>query len=267
MGQKVDRFGLFGCVIDISDVQSILKWEWKKYMKHIERNMPAEAHTPMYNWHKFWSRKTWNVVGKFVQTYCPEGGIVFDPFAGSGVSVLEAVRHGRRAIACDITPAATEIIKLTAQPVNTRKLREAFERVESKVKGKILALYMTRCPKCKAEVPITCAVWKDGKIREDRFKCPACGEKYPHGFKPTKNEIARLNELEEKGAQGWYPRNRLYYMFDGQEIPFKEKQKFDSVDQLFTTRNLQALVWLMEAIEEEKNKTIKEFLKGAFTSV
>ena len=32
----------------------------KSEINHLNRQIPPEAHTPMYNWHKFWSRKTWN---------------------------------------------------------------------------------------------------------------------------------------------------------------------------------------------------------------
>ena len=42
---------------------------------------------------------------------------------------------------------------------------------------------------------------------------------------------------------------------------FKEKQQYESMDELFTKRNLYALAILMEAIEDEENKIIKDFLK------
>lgn len=70
----------------------------------IERQVPPVAHTAIYNWHKYWARKTWNVIGEFVSSYCPPGGTVLDPFAGSGVTGIEAVRHGRRAILVDLVP-------------------------------------------------------------------------------------------------------------------------------------------------------------------
>jgi hypothetical protein len=46
-----------------------------------------------------------------------------------------------------------------------------------------------------------------------------------------------------------------------------KKEKYESLDELFTKRNLQALAWLMEAIEKEANKDLKDFLKIAFTSM
>jgi len=63
--------------------------------------------------------------------------------------------------------------------------------------------------------------------------------------------------------KAWHPQNRLYYP-DG--LPFKEKQQYESLDQLFTKRNLTALAWLMEAIEKEPHHDMKDFLKISFTS-
>ena len=73
---------------------------------HLNRQIPPEPHTAMYVWHKYWSRKTWNVVGEHIKTYTEPGQIVFDPFAGSGVVAIEAARNKRRAIACDLNQTA-----------------------------------------------------------------------------------------------------------------------------------------------------------------
>ena len=50
-------------------------------------------------------------------------------------------------------------------------------------------------------------------------------------------------------------------------MPLKEKQKYESIDELFTKRNLYALAILVEAIEGEENKNIRDFFKIAFTSM
>jgi adenine-specific DNA methylase len=94
-------------------------------INHLNRQIPPEAHTAMYVWHKYWSRKTWNVVSEYVRTYCPENGVVFDPFAGSGVVAIEAARNNRRAIICDFNPVATFITELTIRPVDLIALRQA----------------------------------------------------------------------------------------------------------------------------------------------
>ena len=102
----------------------------------------------MYVWHKYWSRKTWNVVGQFIETYSREGEIVLDPFAGSGVVAIEAVRRGRRAIVIDLNPAASMITELTLRHIDTVKLYGAFQRVAKEVRDRIEGLYEAHCIKC-----------------------------------------------------------------------------------------------------------------------
>jgi DNA modification methylase len=237
----------------------------KTKINHLNRQIPPLAHTPMYLWHKYWSRKTWNVVSEFIKTYCPEGGIVFDPFAGSGITAMEALKYGRRAIVCDLNPIATEIIRLTIKPVKEIELREAFERVEKKIKKKIESLYLTTCRNCSKEIVFDCAIWKEGKCIEIRYQsCPHCGDREEKDCGLAKQDRDLIREIETKKIKEWYPSNKLYYP-DG--MPFKEKQQYNSVDELFTKRNLQALAWLMEAIEEEPNKNLKDFLKIGFSSM
>jgi hypothetical protein len=234
-------------------------------LNHLNRQIPPLAHTPMYVWHKFWARKTWNVVGEFIDTYCPQGGIVLDPFVGSGITATEALKNGRRAIVCDLNPIATEITRLTIKPVKELDLLDAFKRVEQKVKSKIESLYHTRCRNCNKEIVFDCSIWKGSKCVEIRYQsCPHCGDRQGKDCKLTKYDKNLLIGIEKKKIKEWYPTNKFYYP-DG--MPFKEKQQYDSVDELFTKRNLQALAWLMEAIEEEPNKSLRDFLKMGFSSI
>jgi putative DNA methylase len=234
-------------------------------MQQLNRQIPPLAHTPMYNWHKFWSRKTWNVVSEFIRTYSKEGEVVFDPFAGSGVVAMEALKNKRRVIICDLIPVATEIARLTIKPVSENELYSAFKRVEGKVKDKILNLYKTKCRKCGAELPFTCSIWENNRLVEIRYQnCPLCKDRREKETHPTKEDLELLSNLEKNEIKEWYPNNPLYYP-DGQ--PFKEKQQYESLDELFTKRNLQALAWLMEAIEEEPEKDLRDFLKIGFTSI
>ena len=40
---------------------------------------------------------------------CPEGGVVLDPFLGSGTTALVARKHGRRTIGIELNPAYAEL--------------------------------------------------------------------------------------------------------------------------------------------------------------
>ncbi len=47
----------------------------------------------------------------FIRSYCPPGGVVLDPFMGSGTTAAVALRHGRRALGCDIRESQIELTR------------------------------------------------------------------------------------------------------------------------------------------------------------
>jgi 16S rRNA G966 N2-methylase RsmD len=204
-------------------------------------------------------------VGEHIKAYTREHEIVFDPFAGSGVVAIEAARNKRRAIVCDLLPAASRITELTLRRVNTTKLLEAFEGVRERVQKRIEDLYIIHCVKCGRPLVADCFVREGDDLVEVRYKgCPHCEHRCESGCKPRKKDVDALADLERKRIKEWYPKNRLYYA-DGEA--FKEKQHYDSLDQLFTRRNLRAAALLYEAIEAEQGLVLRKFLLGAFTSM
>ncbi len=81
-----------------------------------------------------------------------------------------------------------------------------------------------------------------------------------------KIEQGKLEDFFEENGKSkyWYPTNRLYY---SNGIPFKEKQKYESVDGIFTKRNLIALARLLDRIKKIKEPDIKEAFLYAFSSL
>jgi len=232
--------------------------------KHLNRAIPPLAHTPMYVWHKYWGSKTWNVVGEHIEAYTKPGDTIIDPFCGSGVSGIEAVRRGRKAILVDLNPVACYIAQLTLMPVSTAELKAAYDRVVRRTRDRISNLYNTKCRKCGFEFPASCFIWENSTCAQVRYKaCPQCEDRQV-GAEPLSDDIDRIRKLETASINEWHPDSPLYYS-DG--TPFKKKEHYESLDELFTKRNLQALAWLMEAIELEKNTRIKALLKGGFSSM
>lgn len=63
----------------------------------------------------------------------PKGGVVFDPFCGSGTVALEAILNGYDAYGCDINPIAVEIATakntiFTMSPYNFEKQVSLFRQ-------------------------------------------------------------------------------------------------------------------------------------------
>jgi DNA modification methylase len=48
------------------------------------------------------------LVRRALRHACPPGGVVLDPFAGSGTTLTVALEEGRRFLGCDLAPAASE---------------------------------------------------------------------------------------------------------------------------------------------------------------
>ena len=208
-------------------------------------------------------RGTWSA--NTSKAYTKPHQIVFDPFAGSGVVAIEAARNKRRAIVCDLNPIASQITELTLRRVDTLKFLEAFDRVRDRVQKHIEELYTIHCLKCGEPLVADCCVREGDELVEMRYKgCPHCEHRCETGCKPRKKDLDALAELEAKRIKEWYPKNQLYYD-DG--TPFMKKEHYDSLDQLFTKRNLRAVAMLYEAIEQESSLQLRKFLVGAFTSM
>ncbi len=76
----------------------------------------------MYLMHKWWARKPHNVIHDYIEHYTSKGIIVLDPFCGSGVTPIEAIKMGRKAIGVDLDPIATFITRMTARPIQLKSI-------------------------------------------------------------------------------------------------------------------------------------------------
>jgi len=141
-------------------------------------------------------------VGEFIKHYSREREIVFDPFAGSGVVAIEAARHGRRAIAIDLNPAASLITELTLRQVNMVALQEAFRRVEGEVRRTIEKLYEVRCLKCDHLLVAPSFIREGDVVTEVCYpKCPRCGHRCESRCESKQEDQSVLKALEKKPIQ------------------------------------------------------------------
>jgi len=117
----------------------------KERIEHINYALVARTHTSMYLMHKYWARKPHNVVSEYIKHYPKEGDIVLDPFCGSGVTAIEALKLGRKVIAIDLDPMATFITRETGIPVDLKDFEQVFKDIEKKLRNNIYELYKTTC--------------------------------------------------------------------------------------------------------------------------
>lgn len=232
-------------------------------LKHIDYAMVAEPHTPMYLIHKYWARKPHNVVAAYIKNYSQEGEIVLDPFSGSGVTAIEAIKSGRKGIAIDLNPVATFITRQTAIPADIAAITQAFSEIQKACKEQIEALYETSCKKCKTDARVLAMIWDRDKDQpvELRYFCPACNKRAAKKLDAA--DKALLQQIEKKKVPHWYPTTKLSY----NSHPYLKQETADSIDKLFTKRNLIAISILYHAIGRITDPKIQDLFKFTFTSM
>ena len=225
---------------------------------HLEHAIPAHKHTPMYSMHKYWARKPANVVSEYIFTYAKEGETVLDPFNGSGVTVLEAIKLDRKAIGVDVDPTSIFITEATAVDINIKSLKNEFERIKENVYDSIRKYYVTLCPHCKKESEIVQLLIEDGSPFQIKYECQHCKIKEIKSF--DKNDEKDNRKINKMKIPYWVPHDNL---IPNSRINISPNMK---VTDLFSHRNLIVLSIIFNEIEKTKNKEIKLVLKLAFTS-
>jgi len=103
----------------------------------IRRAFPAEkAKAWHYKIHPYYTKQPSNVVGEYIRHFCPEDGLVVDPFCGSGVTAIEALTNRRRTVCLDLDPLAVFITRMTClAPVDLNQFWEAYRQVEREMES------------------------------------------------------------------------------------------------------------------------------------
>lgn len=205
--------------------------------------------------HKYWSRKPWFIVGKYVRKYSNNGEKILDPFCGSGIIGLEAILSGRHFIGYDLNPFATFLAEnLLNTDYDENSVNYDLILLKKEVSQRIMDLY---------------------HVGDDKYILYTI-----MGHKNTQNHNAVISDelfknktktvLEEKNLN---PRIRF-----PKDLKFPDKafpQKFykdrfsykgvSKVSDMFTKRNLLSLALLNDAIQRSKLIN-KDLFMLAFTN-
>ena len=118
-----------------------------------------EVHRPATSTHKWWAKRLGSVVRGILTAAVTEneaaamaaygsatrldGLTVFDPFAGSGTTVVEAVKLGARVVGWDINPVATLVQRQAVQGWDSSELERAYKLVEESCRVEIDRVHRT----------------------------------------------------------------------------------------------------------------------------
>lgn len=132
----------------------------------LPENLVAGKNTYVYDAHTYHTKVPPEAIVKLIENYTKSGDIVLDPFCGSGMTGVAAIKVGRKPILIDLSPAATFITYNFVTPVNYTKYMEAIQKILDYMSNEDLKLYGTHCRICGKLVPMEYLVWSYGLICE-----------------------------------------------------------------------------------------------------
>lgn len=226
------------------------------------KNISAKSHPAHYLMHKYWGRKPHNVVAGYIENYTNPGDTVLDPFAGSGMTPIEAIKLNRRGIGVDINPMSKFIALNTVSDVDLDKYKSIAHTILVEVSQKYNRLYETTCPDCKSIGHIETAIWENGKLVRIKGKCINDGTFVKDADQQDQQLYETvLREKLELDAEG-----RLFYPKD-KVLKYVKRSGKESIDELFTSRALIILSYLRKRIFEIEDLEIRNLLLFTFTSM
>ena len=93
-----------------------------------------------YGFHGYFTTQPYNVVQKYIEHYSKKGELVADPFIGSGVTAVEALRLKRRCFALDINPFAVFLTKAKCSYADINKLTKYYDTVIKNVEARCIEI-------------------------------------------------------------------------------------------------------------------------------
>ena len=222
----------------------------------IKTTIPTSKN-PIYNTHLYWSQKSFNIIDKLIQHLSKEGDTIFDPFMGSGVTILETIKNSlnRKAIGCDINEMPRFIVTNIINNFQKKELVEVFNKLEKKL-DELTSYYTTTCTSCNSEQAIISKIVfdkpsrtiNDYNIKAVNYTCPNCG-------KNTKQ--ADIND--EKKMLSLVCSDHIFdeQLLKNSKIAVGDN---DHLSDLFTPRNFSLLNEIVGYISSSDNPDILNYL-------
>lgn len=119
----------------------------------------AGKNTYTYDAHTYHTKVPPQGILDFLHSYLPDGGLVLDPFAGSGMTGVAALVAGTDVVLSDLSPAACFIAHNFTETVRPKDFVAALDTVLAPIAKLGRRLYTTTCRKCDSPVEASYYVW------------------------------------------------------------------------------------------------------------
>lgn len=227
-------------------------------LKNKLNSIKPNSRNDMYNSHLYWSQKSYNIIEELIKGLSKENEIVFDPFMGSGVTILESIKKGidRNAIGCDVNDMPLFISKTLLDDMfnnNSLKVIDQFSREINNLQK----FYQTVCDSCGNPATISKIIFdkphrisnEDVNIHSVHYECEQCGKMIKE---PTAEDYKKMFDASRENKA----------IFDTKLIHNSKIAvgKEDKISYIFTPRNFEVLDHIISLINDYEHPNIPKYL-------
>jgi len=132
----------------------------------------AGKNTYTYDAHTYHTKVPPQGIAEVIKQYLPEGGVVLDPFAGSGMTGVAAKALGYDVILNELSPAAGFIADRFTRSISSDQFAAGVRTISEATRAIRRKLYSTNCRECGKETELQYTVWSY------RVKCSECHHEF-----------------------------------------------------------------------------------------
>ena len=186
-------------------------------------------------------------------TFSQKGDIVLDPFSGSGISVIEALRNHRHAIGLDINPMAIFITENILNLTDPVKIKTQYQKIADNVKNLIEGYYISK--RDGKEIVASHLLWKNEELCEIWYK-------------ENHKRKSLQPRLQDKKLAKSFSYQKIPYFYPKISLIKNSRINLPSeitVNELFTPRNLHSLAILWNQILKISDLKLRNLFQFIFT--
>lgn len=175
---------------------------------YFKKSVKSLGHTPIYKMHKYFARRPHNVFRELIEYYSDSNDVIFDPFGGGGVTLVEGLTTNRKVIISDVNPIASFVQKNQVSNVDFARLTEIVDDIVLHTKSQYQVFYTTECDKCSSSN--SHVRWFEHAYTVD---CPDCG------CNTLLNNESKFIKLDGKPKNGFYKCQNCDTQFKAVDTP------------------------------------------------
>ena len=220
----------------------------------VPNNLIEETRPTLYRGLKYWGKKPHNIWRHIIEHNSNKSDVIYDPFAGSGLTFYESIKVNRKPVICDINPLTLFLVDVYSKNYDQEKIVKTVASILSKMKRTAFYKknFTTNCSNCGETTDIYNYRCENNEAKSYSYKCKFCG-----ATKTDKN----TKEVYNYKHKLWKPSFDLNLISSTNEA-FYKKMGGSNISFLWTPRNLEFLSMIFSKILDIKGNERDSIMYG-----